>query len=203
MTATMPDGRLHLLLQPTDEEVYEPDFLTEVPLTRFLAFEDGHRLSGWVRLEADRLTDLLNSCEELHLEEVEIAELDGGGVSFSDVVVVRREALVAVHASGPRGDETQRRPTHTQAIALQSGGYRVAGLLHAVSGTDPIASFQERPPMVPLTEAWIEYWSGDERRHRSSGTIIVNREQVDWVRPAAAHELGTGSGSWRIGLSRR
>jgi hypothetical protein len=38
--------------------------------------------------------------------------------------------------------------------------------------------------MVPLTDAWIEYWSGGERRHRSTGTIIVNREEADWIRVA-------------------
>src|SRR5512142_2025044 len=121
MTATFPDGRLHLLLQPTSEEVYEPDFLADTPLTRFVAFEDGHRLSGWVRLEADRLTDLLNNCDELHLEEVEITELESGAVSFSDEVVVPRAQLIAVHASGPRGDETQRRPTSTHPLAMQAG----------------------------------------------------------------------------------
>ena len=36
--------------------------------------------------------------------------------------------------------------------------------------------------MVPLTDAWIEYWSDGELRHRSEGTIIVNREKADRIR---------------------
>ena len=45
-----------------------------------------------------------------------------------------------------------------------------------------MASIAARPAMVPLTEAWIEYWSGGELKHRSTGTIIVNREKADRIR---------------------
>ena len=46
--------------------------------------------------------------------------------------------------------------------------------------------------MIPLTEAWIEYWTGDERRHRSTGTIIVNRDQADWMHQVTERELVAG-----------
>ena len=46
--------------------------------------------------------------------------------------------------------------------------------------------------LIPLTEAWIEYWTGDERRHRSTGTIIVNRDQADWMRQVTERELVAG-----------
>ena len=185
-------SRLHLVLQPTFEEVYEPDFLWELPLIRFVAYERQHRVFGWVRLEADRLTDLLNSCEELHLEDVEISShLQGATRSLQDFVISRR-LLVAVHASGPPGDETQRQPTRTVPVALQCGQYLIGGHLHVLEGEDPMTSAQQRPPMIPLTEAWIEYWAGDERRHRSTGTIIVNREQADWIRQVTERELIAG-----------
>jgi len=185
-------SRLHLILQPTFEEVYEPDFLSETPLIRFVAYGEEHRVFGWVRLEADRLTDLLNGCEELHLEEVEIAGQADGMTRSVDEFVMSRSDLVAVHASGPAGDETQRQPTRTYPIALQCGDYLIGGHLHVVPGDEPMASLRQRPAMIPLTQAWIEYWSGDERRHRSTGTIIINRDRADWIRQVTERELTAG-----------
>jgi hypothetical protein len=185
-------GRLHIVLQQSFEEVYEPDFLSEVPLIRFIAYGRQHRVFGWVRLEADRLTDLLNGCEVLHLEDVEIAGHDDGSARSADEFVINRRDLVAVHASGPAGDEMQRQPTRTYPVAAQSGDYLIGGHVHVVAGDDPMASVSQRPPMIPLTRAWIEHWSGEERRHRSTGTIILNREQADWIRPVTERELVAG-----------
>src|SRR5439155_7546457 len=113
-------GRLHLVLQPTFEEVYEPDFLSETPIIRFVAYDREHRVFGWVRMEADRLTDLLNSCDELHLEDVEIGGHEDGTTHDAEEYVISRRELVAVHASGPAGDETQRQPTRIHPPAQQS-----------------------------------------------------------------------------------
>ena len=187
-----PPSRLHLVLQPTFEEVYEPDFLWDTPLIRFVAYGADHRVFGWVRLEADRLTDLLNDCEELHLEDVEIAGHDEATTRSADEFVINRRELIAVHASGPTGDETLRLPTRLCPIALQSGDYLIGGHLHVVADEEPMASLQQRAAMIPLTQAWIEYWSGDERRHRSTGTIIVNRDAADWIRPVTERELVAG-----------
>jgi hypothetical protein len=144
---------------------------------------------GWVRLRADRLTDLLNTHKELLLTHVEIESLDDRVTRSVDEVLIRCSELIAVHASKPRGDEARRRLTRTHPIAIQSGNYLIGGYLHAPTGSDPIASMGERPLMVPLTDAWIEYWSGGERTKQSSGTIIVNREQVDWMRVVTDEDL--------------
>ena len=99
-----PPTRLHLVGQPTPEEVFEPDSVSDLPLIRFVAFGTHHRVFGWVRLRADRLTDLLNVHPELHLADVEIETFkDGIRRSVDDITIERRE-LVAVYATGPRGD---------------------------------------------------------------------------------------------------
>ena len=189
MLPQTPPDRLHFILQRTPEEVFEPDFVSDVPLVRFVAFGRHHRVFGWVRLRADRLTDLLNTHEELLLTDVEIESLDDRATRSVDEVLIRCSELIAVHASKPRGDEARRRLTRTHPIAIQSGNYLIGGYLHAPTGSDPIASMGERPLMVPLTDAWIEYWSGGERTKQSSGTIIVNREQVDWMRVVTDEDL--------------
>jgi hypothetical protein len=179
---------LRLVLQHTAEDVFEPDAVGDVPLVRFVAFGHRHQIFGWVRLRADRLTDLLNAHPELHLADVEVEDFEGGIRRLAEeTIVIHRRKLVAVYATGPRGDSARRQDTQTHAIAVQSGNYLIGGHLHADPGVDPITSLDGRPTMVPLTDAWIEYWSGGERRHRSTGTIIFNREEADWIR-VATHE---------------
>jgi hypothetical protein len=183
MASTMPDGRLRLLFQPTDEAVYEPDFLLDAPLIRFVAYQDARRLSGWISLAADRLTDLLNAHDELALEEVKVAEFDDGRSDWADELVIRRADLVAVHASGPPGDASQWQHTEPHAILVRSGRYAIGGILHAAPDAEPLADLAARPPMVPLTDAWIEYRLDGAVLHRAQGTIIVNRERADSIRP--------------------
>src|SRR5471030_2316161 len=60
MSPGSSSGRLYLILQPTPEEVFEPDSVADAPLVRFIAYGLQERVFGWVRLRADRLTDLLN-----------------------------------------------------------------------------------------------------------------------------------------------
>ncbi len=189
MLPQTPPGRLHFILQRSPEEIFEPDSVADVPLVRFVAYARHHRVFGWVRLLADRLTDLLNAHDELLLTDVEIESLEDGETRLADEVLIRCSELIAVHASGPRGDESRRRLTRTHPIAIQCANYLIGGYVHAAPGSDPIASVGERPPMVPLTDAWIEYWSGGERTRQSSGTIIVNREQADWLRVVTEEEL--------------
>ena len=73
------------------------------------------------------------------------------------------------------------------------GNYLIGGHLHADPGADPIASVSGRPAMLPLTDAWIEYWSGGECKHQSTGTIIVNRDQADWIRVVTNEDLIDGA----------
>jgi hypothetical protein len=182
MSVAVPDGSLLLPLQRTSEEVREPDYVFDLPLIRFVAYQPDCRLFGWVRLDATRLTDLLNAAESVCLENVEIADFGRGSLDAADRIVVPRRELVAVHASGPRGDEGKRRPTSVTTVTVSIGSYVIGGSLHGVDGTDPMASLAERGPMVPLTDAWLEYASGGERVHRSTGTIIFNRDLADAVR---------------------
>jgi hypothetical protein len=192
MPSQPPAGRLHLVLQRTSEDVNEPDFASDAPLVQFVAFEARQRLFGWVRLRADRLTDLLNAHDELLLTDLEIEGLDDGARQSVDEVLIRCGDLIAVQAGAPRGHEARRLPTRTHPVALQAGSYLIGGYLHAPPGQDPIASVADRPPMVPLTDAWIESWSGGRRTTQSSGTIIVNRAKVDWIQAVTDEELFSG-----------
>jgi hypothetical protein len=189
--SSLPE-RLSLVLERTNEDVHEPEFVSAAPLVRFEAFARNTRVFGWLRLDADRLTDLLNAHREIELDHVEVEDLDAGTSTVADRIVIARDELVAVLATAPRGDAARRMRTRPHAIALQSGSYLVGGHLHAPVGDAALQSYWSRPPMVPLTDAWVEYWSGGRRRRQWIGTIVVNRDLADWVRVVTDEDLAFG-----------
>jgi hypothetical protein len=182
-------SRFCLVLERSSEDVHEPDYASDLPLVAFDAFVPGHRVFGWVRLDAGRLTDLLNDNEELLLANVIVEHLDDGATVTADEAVVRRADLVAVRASGPRGQASRREDTRTHALIVESGSYRIGGHLHARPGVGPASRIRGREPMFPLTEGWIEYRSGGALRRLPVGTIIVNRELATRIEPVAEPDL--------------
>lgn len=192
MELQSPSSPLQLVLQRTPEDVFEPDSVSDVPLVRFIAYGAHQRVFGWVHLRADRLTDLLNAHEDLVLINVELETLLNGVTGTVDEVHIRREDLIAVQAPEPRGAETARRSTETHPIAIQAGNYLIGGCLHVAPGDDPIASAWDRPPMIPLTDAWIEYWTDGKRQRHWIGTVVVNRDRTDWIRVISEADLADG-----------
>ena len=87
---------LQLFLRRTAEEIFEPDAAPDAPLVRFAAYGAHQRVFGWVRLKADRLTDLLNAHDELRLEDVDLETFANGLIGSVDEVVIRRRDLIAV-----------------------------------------------------------------------------------------------------------
>jgi hypothetical protein len=153
-----------------------------LPEIAFVAYTSDERLSGRLRLEASRLSDMLNDHDEYLLVDALAERLPKGGSLVVSEILVRRGELPLVHAFGPRGDRTQRIPTQRHRIVLRAGRYLVSGRLHSGHGEDPLASLRARRPMVPLTDATIEFRRGTEVIQEPTGTIVVNREHVDWVR---------------------
>jgi hypothetical protein len=175
-------SRLRLVMrQPGSTPEGDPatDGVSEIA---FVAYTSDERLSGRVRLEASRLSDMLNAHDEYLLVDALAERLPRGGSLVVSEILVRRGELPLVHAFGPRGDRTQRVPTQRHRIVLRAGRYLVSGRLHSGRGEDPLASLRARRPMVPLTDATIEFRRGGDVVQEPTGTIVVNREHVDWVR---------------------
>lgn len=154
------------------------------PEVEFIGYAEDCLLIGHIRLDADRLSDLLNAHEEYQLVDVIGEDLSTGATIEIKEIIVARDELMLVHATGPRGDQERRRRTRQHPVGLQIGPYLVRGYLHALPGSDPMANFRRREPMVPLTEAWVEYTSGSVRQRQRVASLIVNRHHVDWIREA-------------------
>ena len=191
MATPRPASKLSLRLDAVTEDVFEPEFV-DAPLLRFEAFLERERLFGWVRLEADRLTDLLNAHEALRLYQATFESLVDGETRQVEDVVVPRSSLIAVSVTGPRGDPALRRWTHSHAAVVQIGEFLMGGYAHAVPGEDPLKTILKRPAMVPLTDARLEHWPEGHHRRTWIGTMIFNRDLADWVRVVTDEELELG-----------
>ena len=148
----------------------------------FVAYGEDCILSGRAVLDADRLSDMLNDHDEYLVSGLVIERFDEvAPFELDDEIAVPRDEIFLVHASGPRGDASRRHRTMPQRLALKMGPYRVRGFFHALPGADPVVALRRRKAMVPLTDARIEYTIHDQRREVTVDTVIVNREQIDWV----------------------
>jgi hypothetical protein len=172
-------------------ETLEPprDIARATQQVEFVAYGEDCVLSGTLSMETDRLTDMLNDHDEYLLVDVLVEGLtDERAVEVTEVLV-RRDELLLVHAAGPRGNQDRRHRTRSHPVAMQMGPYHVRGYLHALPGADPVQAIRRRKPMVPLTDAWIEFPSPSGRQRRRVGTVVVNREQIDWIVPAIDDEI--------------
>lgn len=158
--------------------------LPEVPELEFVAYAEDGRLSGRIRMDGTRLSDMLNDHDEYLLEGVLAERIPDGGTMVVPEILVRREELLLVRATGPRGNKELRTRTIPRGMVLETGPYLVTGNIHASAGIDPLLSFRRRRAMVPLTDASIEYRGVDGPIREYVDAIVVNRDLVDWVRVA-------------------
>jgi hypothetical protein len=166
-----------------------PATVATPPMVDFVAYAEDCILSGRISLAAERLTDLLNDHDEYVLSDVLVERLDDSPAMLLAEVMIRRDELLLVHATGPRGSAARRQRTRQHPLAMQIGPYHVRGYFHALPGSDPLAAIRRRKPMVPLTDAWIEIGRGSARQRRRVGVVVVNREQLDWAVPALDDEV--------------
>ena len=172
--------------------------MADAPLVGFDAFLADRRVFGWIRLEADRVTDILNERLEPILVNVQVERLADGRVEWLEELRLERDSLLAVRAGGPRGDPARRERTRLHPLVVQAGPYLIGGYLHARIGVGPIADIDRRPPMVPLSTGWLEHWIDGQRHRQWAGTIIFNRALVDAIELVGESELEYGVASYPI-----
>ncbi len=159
------------------------------PIVEFVAYGEDCLLSGQIRLAAERLSDMLNNHDEYQLVNVLVERLDGQGAAEAREVLVPRDEILLVHATGPRGSQARRQRTRPHPVAIQMGPYHVRGYLHALPGGDPLLAIRRRKAMVPLTDAWVEFSIGAVRQRRQAAALVINREQIDWISNADDEDI--------------
>ena len=158
-----------------------PESACDGPEVEFAGYAEDCRVFGFLRLDSDRLTDTLNAHDAYVLADaIAIGLEDGRSIEVGEMTVYRDE-LLAVRAAGPRGNSGRRSRVRPFPVTMQTGPYTVHGYVHTLPGADPLLGVRRRRPMIPITEAWIEYASADEHQRGRVGTLIVNRELLDWM----------------------
>ena len=151
-------------------------------LAPFIGYALGRRFIGYVECENGRLTDVLNRAESIAVRETFVENLADGTVDNLGDCEVSRSDLYAVEASDSRGEAARRIHTVRHRLQVQLGPYSALGLLHSLPGQMPLPYLQSRGPMIPLSDATIGYDGHGSLQLRDVGTLIVNRDLLDWVR---------------------
>jgi hypothetical protein len=147
------------------------------------------RARGRIALDGDRITDLLNAHDEVELVDAWFESFeDGHAVEARDIVVARDEVF-AVAVGEPRGNPQRRTRTQRFPVSLKVGMYAVHGYLHVLPGADPILGFRHRRPIVPLTDAWIDYEAADGHHRTFVPTLLVNRALTEWIAAASDQDI--------------
>lgn len=151
-------------------------------LIPFIGYAMGRRLIGHVECEGERLTDLLNRVESIVVRETFLENFEDDTVTNLGDGEVDRSILYAVEASDGRGETTRRIHTIRHRLQVQLGPYTALGLLHSLPGQMPLPYLHARGPMIPLSDATIGFSSRGSLKMRDVGTLIINRDMLDWVR---------------------
>jgi hypothetical protein len=151
-------------------------------LIPFIGYAVGRRFIGYVESEGERLTDLLNRTESVVVREAFVESFEDDTVVNIGDGEVDRSILYAVETSGGRGEGTRRIHTISHRMQIQLGPYSALGLLHAMPGQMPLPYLHSRGPMIPLSDATLGFATRGALKLRDVGTLIVNRDLLDWVR---------------------
>jgi hypothetical protein len=154
-----------------------------MPNTLLIAYAGDCLLQARMEVPEGRLSDFLNSTGSLVLRDAVMQAHEDGRVVRIDRLIIDRDDIFAIEASGTRGHRQRRIRTLQSRMEFVLGPYRVLGQLHAPPGADPLAALARRKPIVPVTASTIGYHVGAETRLHDVETLLVNRELVDRVRP--------------------
>ncbi len=171
-------------LAPVQTDIEAVRGLVAVPEIDIVVFAEDSVLSGRIRLSSDRVSDLLNDHVEYAVTDAVLEDLVDGHTVACEELLLQRDELIVVDATGPRGNAARRRRMHQHPIIAKAGPYEVFGYLHAAPGIDPIASLRRRKPIVAITDAVIGYSFESMPRLRWANVVMLNRECVDWIAKA-------------------
>jgi len=153
-----------------------------------IAFTADRRISGTIPLADDRLSDMLNSVPRIVLRNATVQDLVADAVPRTVDVTLAVGAIVAVVATGRRGNEMRRHRTDLRLARVGVVRFVVTGSLHVPAGSidpldsnDPAVVLAGRDVLVPLTDATIAYDLGRGQVKETHATILINRGHATWI----------------------
>ncbi len=162
-------------------------------LVPFVGYAQGRRFIGYVECRDDRLAEFLNRNDRIVLRDSFVE-------NFADDIVTNlgdgeldRSTLYAVEAFAAGSYTSRRIPSAQHRLHVQLGPYSALGVLHTPPGQLPLPLLTTNGPMVTLSDATLGYACRGSLVLRDVGTLVINREFIDWVR-ASDEEAGAFPG---------
>jgi hypothetical protein len=153
-----------------------------------IAFTADRRINGTIPLADDRLSDMLNSVPRIVMRNATVQDLVADAIPRTADVTLAIGSIVAVVATGRRGNEMRRHRTDLRLARVGVVRFVVTGSLHVPAGSvDPLASndpavvLAGRDMLVPLTDATITYDLGRQPTTETHDTILINRAHATWI----------------------
>ena len=159
------------------------------PELEFTAYAEECRVFGRIQLDAERLSDMLNSHDEIVLVDVSVESLADGTRHFAHEFAIRRDELMVVEATGPRGNEGRRLRRRPHPIVARLGPYEVRGFVHVTPGADVLNAIRRRKPLIPMTNATLAYAAADGPQFHRCDTLLFNWECADALELVVDEEL--------------
>lgn len=137
-------------------------------------------VTGLIEVADERLTDVLGARPAIELRDAELIALDDERALQLPSIVIPREELLVVAATGPRGSAARRVRTSPHPVIVGVGPYVVAGCVHALPAADPVQAALRRA-LIPVTDATIRRESPAGMVEDCWEAVIVNRQHVSWL----------------------
>ncbi len=148
-------------------------------LVPFIGYAQNRRFIGYVESSGERMADMLNRTESVVIRQAFVESFEDDTVMNLGDGEIERSILYAVEASNTQAEERRIRPVRPR-LELQMGPYRALGILPA--GQLPLPYVVQHGPMLLLSDATLAFAGRGSLTLRDVGTLVVNRDHVDWVR---------------------
>jgi hypothetical protein len=157
----------------------------------FTAFAEDSVIRGELLLDGDRLSDFIPQDGPFEIEHVTLEALDDGRRIDVASTSIARSDLIAITASGPRGNKARRVRTRPHPVRAQAGPYEIVGYVHAAPSAHPFSGVLRRR-VLPVTSALIRYRISGQPVEQEHDALLVNPDRIEWLQPATDEELGVG-----------
>jgi hypothetical protein len=158
----------------------------------FTAFAEDSIIRGELVLEGDRLSDFISQDGPFEIEHVILEALDDGRSVGVAGTTIARSDLIAITASGPRGNKARRVRTRPHPARAKAGPFEIVGYVHAPPSAHPFSGVLRRR-VLPMTSAIVRYQLGGRAVAQEHDALLVNAEKIEWLEAASDEELGVAN----------
>jgi hypothetical protein len=154
----------------------------------FTAYADDSIIRGELLLQGDRLSDFIAQDGPFDIASVTVEALDDGRLLAVDSATISRDDLLAITASGPRGNAARRIRTRPHPTRIKTGPFEVVGYIHAPPSGHPYGGVLRRR-VLPATSVVISYQLAGRPIEVTHDALLLNPTKIDWLQAASDEDV--------------